>query len=171
MKTYVADIIPRVQRFSKKLDSKALLMNQHWVMVDDADNSKTVYIFHAKNVLLLSRNGIVEKATWEMIDPHTVLITTDKVNYLFKHGFLDERVLAFMLDGKTEYALFVNDKAKLSTVYDVESYLSSMYLNTSQKPVDFNSVEGSGNSDDLLLATIVLIISMMAMAVFLINKS
>ena len=41
MKTFIADIIPRIQKFSQKLDNTTLLTNQHWVVVDEITNSKT----------------------------------------------------------------------------------------------------------------------------------
>lgn len=62
MKTFIADIIPRIQKYSQKLDNLTLLTNQHWVVVDEITNSKTVYIFRPNNELLISKNGKVEKA-------------------------------------------------------------------------------------------------------------
>lgn len=62
MKTFVADIIPRIQRYSQKIDNLTLLTNQHWVVLDELGQSKTVYIFRNTNELLISTNGKVEKA-------------------------------------------------------------------------------------------------------------
>ena len=67
MKTYIADIIPKLQRFSQKLDNLTLLTNQHWVVLDELESSKTVFIFRSNNELLISRNGKVEKAKWEYL--------------------------------------------------------------------------------------------------------
>lgn len=61
MKTYITDIIPKLQRFSQKLDNLTLLTNQHWVVLDELESSKTVFIFRSNNELLISRNGKVEK--------------------------------------------------------------------------------------------------------------
>ena len=41
MKTYFADLIPKIKRFSKKLDDLTLLTNQHWVSLCDISNNKT----------------------------------------------------------------------------------------------------------------------------------
>ena len=35
MKTFISDLIPKLQRFSQKLDNLTLLTNQHWVVFDD----------------------------------------------------------------------------------------------------------------------------------------
>ena len=45
MKTFLSDIFPRIQRFSKDLDILTLLTNQHWVSIDDTESNKIVYIF------------------------------------------------------------------------------------------------------------------------------
>ena len=51
MKTYISDIIPKIQRFSQKLDNLTLLTNQHWVVIDDIMNKLA---FRQKNVLRTS---------------------------------------------------------------------------------------------------------------------
>ncbi|TYC08176.1 hypothetical protein ES677_14570 [Bizionia gelidisalsuginis] len=98
MKTYITDIIPKVQRFSKKLDDLSTLTNQHWVVVDELINSKTIYIFRANCELLISLNGKVEKAKWEYLGNNSLLIDKNNESFLFKHGFLDENILAMCFD-------------------------------------------------------------------------
>src|ERR1039457_4732999 len=105
MKTFIADIIPRIQKYSQKLDNLTLLTSQHWVVVDEIANSKTVYIFRLNNELLISRNGKVDKAKWEYLDKNTLLFDLkDDESYLFNQGFFDENILALKIDGKDEYA-------------------------------------------------------------------
>jgi hemin uptake protein HemP len=94
MKTYISDIIPKLQRFSRKLDDLTYLTNQHWVVVDDINNIKSVYIFRTNNQLLISNNGKVSKANWEYLGNNSILIDKNDESYLFKHGFLDENILA-----------------------------------------------------------------------------
>ena len=65
MKTFITDIIPKIQRFSKKLDDLTKLTNQHWVSLGDITKNKKVFIFRQNNQLLISENGIVEKGSWE----------------------------------------------------------------------------------------------------------
>jgi len=64
MKTYLADIIPKIKGFSQKLDNLTMLTNQHWVVIDELQNSKLVYIFRNNFELLISNNGKVEKGKW-----------------------------------------------------------------------------------------------------------
>ena len=57
MKTFISDLIPKLLRFSQKLDNLTLLTNQHWVVIEDICNNKNVYIFRTNNELLISLNG------------------------------------------------------------------------------------------------------------------
>ena len=59
MKTYISDIIPKIQRFSQKLDDLTILTNQHWVSIGEIGQTKRVYIFRAEDKLIISDNGIV----------------------------------------------------------------------------------------------------------------
>jgi len=74
MKTFIADIIPKIQRFSDKLDNLTLLRNQHWVLIDNIETEKKVYIFRPNNELLISKNGKVEKGKWEYLGNKSLLI-------------------------------------------------------------------------------------------------
>lgn len=95
---YLIDIIPKIQAFSKKLDDNSLLTNQHWVSVNEIENIKTVFIFRPDAQLLISENGKIERAKWEYIGSNSLIIDRQFESYLFKHGFLDESVLALKID-------------------------------------------------------------------------
>ncbi len=131
MKTYFLDLIPRLQRFSQKLDDLTKLTNQHWVVVDEIANSKNVYIFRTNNELLISQNGKVEKAKWEYLGNNSLLIDKKEDSYLFKHGFLDENILALKVDSKDEYAFLVNENkydGELNSINKIADFLTKKYL-------------------------------------------
>lgn len=109
MKTFIADIFPKLKNFSEKLDNLTLLMNQPWVVIDDINNNKNVYIFRDNKELLISNNGNVEIAKWEYLGFNSLLIEKEHTHFLFKQGFFDENVLALKVDGNNEYAVFVNE--------------------------------------------------------------
>lgn len=120
MKTFLLDIIPKIQRFSQKLDNLTVLTNKHWVVIDEEQNRKVVFIFREKdNQLLISENGKIEKGTWEYLGNNSLLIDRKDGSYLFKHGFIDDTVLALKVDGKEEYALLVNE-------YKFDNHLNSL---------------------------------------------
>jgi hypothetical protein len=131
MKTFVADIIPKIQRFSKKLDNVTLLTNQHWVVLDELMNSKTVYIFRPTGELLISINGKVEKAKWEYLGKDSILIDLKEGSYLFRHGFFDENILALKIDSKDEYAMLINETSygkELDSITSVNTFLNQKYI-------------------------------------------
>ena len=74
MKTFIADIFPKIQNYSQKLDDLTILANKHWVSIDNITTNKTVYIFRNNSELLISRNGKVEKAKWEYLGNKSLLI-------------------------------------------------------------------------------------------------
>src|SRR5690554_4511407 len=131
MKTFVADIIPKIQRYSQKLDNLTLLTNQHWVVLDELGQSKTVYIFRQTNELLISTNGKVEKAKWEYLGQNSILIDLKDQSYLFRHGFFDENVLALKIDSKEEYAVLINEskyQGELNSISAVLDFLKQNYI-------------------------------------------
>jgi hypothetical protein len=136
MKTFIADLIPKLQRFSQKLDNLTLLTNQHWVVIDDISNNKNVYIFRANNDLLISLNGKVEKAKWEYLGNNSLLIDKKDETYLFKHGFFDENILALKVDSKDEYAFLINENkydGDLNSIEKVIDFLTTKYIEQPKK--------------------------------------
>ena len=132
MKHFILDIIPKIQSFSKKLDELTLLTNQNWVSVNEINTTKTIYIFRANQQLLISENGKIEKgATWEYLGNNSLIIDRQNESYLFKHGFLDETVLAMKVDGLNEYAVFVNETKygkEVNNIHDLTAFLETKYL-------------------------------------------
>jgi len=151
MKTYISDIIPRIQKYSQKLDNLTLLTNQHWVVIDDIDKTKNVYIFRQNNELLISQNGKVEKAKWEYLGHNSLLIDRKDESYLFKHGFFDENILALKIDSKDEYAFLVNETKfdkELNSSLNVIDFLNKKYIGPSIKLSIQNQVGMPVESND-----------------------
>lgn len=135
MKTYLADIIPKIERFSKRLDDLTKLTNQHWVSLDDINQGKRVFIFRPNSQLLISENGIVEKGSWEYLGNQSLLLETKHESYLLKHGFFDENVIALKLDSTDSYAFFVNETkyhSELNTINDILKFLENKYIKNNQ---------------------------------------
>jgi hypothetical protein len=131
MRLYLLDIIPRLQKYSSKLDYLTQLTNHHWVSIDDIAINKSVHIFRANNELIVSVDGKVERGKWEYLGNKSLLIDIGSTSYLFKNGFFDENVLALKVDGSDRYALFVNENhynGELNSLDKVVDFLSIKYL-------------------------------------------
>jgi hypothetical protein len=134
MKTYISDIIPKIQRYSKSLDNQTLLKGQHWVILDEIENNKSVYIFRDNNELLISTNGKVERCQWEFLGNDSLLIDRKDESYLFKHGFFDEHILALKIDSQEDFAVLINEtkaEKELNSIKDLDEFLYDKYLNNS----------------------------------------
>lgn len=156
---YLLDVIPKIQAFSRKLDETALLTNQHWVSVNELACNKTVFIFRPNEQLIISENGRIERAKWENIGVNSLIIDRRSESYLFKHGFLDETVLALKVDGTEKYALFVNETKygrDINNVADLSGFLESKYLSNTAGNFSKNRSSG-GQLHDRRLGSIRLV--------------
>lgn len=141
MKTFISDLIPKLQKYSQRLDNLTLLTNQHWVVIDEIKDSKYVYIFRSNNELLISQNGIVEKAKWEYIGNNSLLIDRIEESYLFKQGFFDENILALKVDSKNEYAFLINENkynGDLNSIDHIIAFLKRKYI----QPNSIKNIQG-----------------------------
>ena len=130
MKTYISQIIPKLKKYSKSLDDSALLINSHWVVLDEINSSKRVFIFRPQNELLDSTNGKVTKGTWELLGDNRIIINLNGESFLFKNGFLDKNVCALKLDGSDHYFVLCNEHEslkELNTIEAAEEFLVNKY--------------------------------------------
>lgn len=151
MKTYIADIIPKIQKFSQKLDDLTKLTNQHWVSLSEIKETKSVYIFRNNNQLLISNNGIIEKGQWDYLGNQSLLIETSHGSFLFKQGFFDQNVMALRLDSTNNYAFFVNESKyenELNNIEDILSFLSKEYLKDNKSPIKKKNKEKNSISTE-----------------------
>lgn len=131
MKQYLGDILSKIGKFSKRLDSEAVLLKQHWIVLDDEKNAKKVYIFRKDGNLLISINGDVTKARWELLDFGNILIENNSNSYLFNHGFLDDEVLILKKDNSIEFFTLVSNVLYLDGVDNLltlKDYLAVKYI-------------------------------------------
>ncbi len=113
---------------------ESYIFNKSWVLVDEDSNLKIVYRFRQKNdEILISVDGHATRGIWEFLeDGKSIIIEVDQKTKIFKHGFIDDTVLALKLDNdKSEYVIFFNDDAydrigdnSLNTIKD---YLQDKY--------------------------------------------
>ena len=172
MKVFLKDLLPKLQRFSNKLDNISLLTSQHWVSIDNIHSSKIVFIFRENNELIVSNNGVVEKAKWEFMGNNSILVDRPSGSFLYKHGFFDENILALKMDSSDEYAVFVNENkydGELNSIEQVTTFLENKYIEKiqilSQEIEDKGNVYGSKNSKDV--TAVIIAVSAITVALLL----
>ncbi|MEO9478389.1 MAG: hypothetical protein ABJF56_16530 [Maribacter dokdonensis] len=184
MKTFVTDLIPKIQRYSQKLDDLTKLTNQHWVSLGEISEEKKVFIFRSNNQLLISLNGIVERGSWDYLGNKSLLLETKNHSYLMKHGFLDENIFALKLDSTETYAFFINETRydkELNNITDILIYLEDKYLVNSIANKDISdAVSQIAESDKSLendtihknltqFITVIVVITIVLMLIIVIN--
>lgn len=150
MKTFLSDIFPRLQRYGEKLDNLTLLTNQHWVLIDNINHSKTIYIFRDNGDLILSVDGKVDKGSWAYLGNNSLLVEKSDGSYLFKHGFFDENVLALKVDNSNEYVVMVNEnkfKGEVKSMDMITEFLERKYLLGADRNGNYTATIAMSNGD------------------------
>lgn len=140
---YLADLIPRLQRFSSSLDNVALFADHPWVQV--SASSRTVYVFRKGGELLISQEGNVMTARWEYLPAlRSVVVEANGKKTLYNQGFLDDSVLALRQDGRGEYLILGNEN-KIGLVNE-QSISRVLYTRYSRLAIDTHSSKSSSYS-------------------------
>ena len=166
MQTYLSDIIPRLARFSKKLDDITLLTSKHWVILNETTQIKSTYIFRNNKELIVSENGIVIHGTWDYLGFNKILLRFNNNSFLFQHGFLENDILALQLDGRNEYAFFINEgRSDLNTLKKIDSHLNRKYLSSQQ-------IQNGGEfiSDPVSFGLFIFLIVIILLSIFLMSQ-
>lgn len=149
MKAYLLDIVPSLKAFSQKLDDFTLLMNNHWVVLDELVMERKVFIFRPNNELLISIEGKVEKGSWEYLGKNALLIEEKGQRLLFRHGFFTENLLALKLDSTENYIVLINEDTYSSGVNSLEKtevFLRDKYLLQDSSLSNGKSTNGKSNN-------------------------
>lgn len=150
MKAFINHLIPKIQKYSQNLDNLTFLTNHHWVSLSEIDLSKTVYIFRSNKLLLIAKDGIVKKGTWEYLGNESLLFETDTQTLLLKHFFVDDDILMLKLDGSEDYVIFVNETKfgkEINSVSDIFSFLENKYVSQQFNNDSHEATEASSIRD------------------------
>lgn len=146
MQNYLSNILNKIQQFNSRLDNKSVLTDKQWVVIDDDFNNKKVYIFRTNGELLVSTNGDVHKATFEVLNFGNVLIEDVSKSYLYNHGFLDTEILILRKDGSKDFFTFVSHELYANSVQDTSQlaeYLQYKYLTEKRTQINIKEEQSS----------------------------
>lgn len=144
MKTYLLSSIQNLSSISKNLDAKAILYNKTWEVFNDSGD-KEVFIFRAKNELLISRKGCVQKGKWELLSTSSILIDVDEKSFLLNAAFVDSRFMALKLDGTDDCMILIDSQFKkqmiLESIVSVENYLETITPKPSEVSISEDTLD------------------------------
>ena len=141
MKTYLFETLNRYKRFSESLDAKAVLSNKAWIVFND-EGEKQVYIFQEDGTVLITTNGIGSVKTWKYIPANkSILINGEDNSFVtLRTAFVDENILAFLLDGTDRYAFMIDENNKAlfapKTLEELNTYLVDKLDTEKQKQIE-----------------------------------
>ena len=136
METNLSVLIPRVRKLSQKFDNTSLILSHHWVLVDEINSKKKLYIFRKNKELLISEDGQVDIASWRYLGKNTLLVENNTVKNLYKHGFFDQNLIAIKIRDDENYSFFVDEEKfdhGLNSENKIAKYLYDKYLNNTIK--------------------------------------
>ncbi|HHX68011.1 MAG TPA: hypothetical protein GX708_08190 [Gallicola sp.] len=138
MKTYLLNAVQRLKNYSQKLDAQAILYDKSWEVFNESGD-KELMIFRANNELLISRNGIIQKGKWELLDISNLIIDVGEKSYLLNAAYIEDQFLALKLDGTEQYMVMIETDMKnrfsLNTVKSIEGYLDDRYKKIEQERI------------------------------------
>lgn len=130
MKTFLLSAVKRLKSYSQKLDAKSILYDKSWEVFNE-NGDKELMIFRTNQELLISRNGIIQKGKWELLDIANIIIDVGEKSYLFNASYIEDNFLALKLDGTEEYMVMIEadmmNRFSLNSVKSIEGYLDERY--------------------------------------------
>lgn len=137
----VFDLLAKTEQNSLQLDTKRLLIDQNWILVNKINETKTSYVFHDNNKLTRTNNGVISEAQWHYVNPNYIRITSNGSINVIKMTFRDEDILTLDIDRHSnELAVFINQSksdTSFSTYEDITDYLHDKYI-TKAKSLIYN---------------------------------
>lgn len=130
MKTFLLSKVKRLKKYSQELDAKAVLYDKSWEVFNETGD-KELMIFRPTQELLISRNGILQKGKWELLDIANIIIDVGEVSYLLNASYIEDEFLALRLDGTERYMVMIEADMKnrfsLNSIKSIEGYLDNRY--------------------------------------------
>ena len=130
MKTFLLSKVKRLKKYSQELDAKAVLYDKSWEVFNETGD-KELMIFRPTQELLISRNGILQKGKWELLDIANIIIDVGEVSYLLNASYIEDEFLALRLDGTERYMVMIEvdlkNRFSLNSIKSIEGYLDNRY--------------------------------------------
>lgn len=120
MQEYLKNILKRVQRYSKELDTIELFVDKKWVYIDKS--GKHQFTFLRDKRLLMSLNGITKTGSWELLPTKQLFINRISVELILEKFFIQNALLALKLSGSDDEPFVLINEDEIPDL-DVPKYL------------------------------------------------
>ena len=101
VKQIIKNIVEKIKNSALNYVDLNLVTDKSWFLVSEENTKKIIYIFKPNGKLILSSNGDVERANWEILihATNSILIENDKKSELFNVVFINNDYLILQKDG------------------------------------------------------------------------
>ena len=141
MYEYIKNILPKIQQFSKDLDTKELIKDKQWVLIDD-NGDRATYIFQANGRLIVSLSGDAKIGTWEYVSPAKSLLLTvgDRKTFL-SFSFFNNALFILKKDNDSEIPWILVNKNVIPDL-NIEKYLNSLIAKAKEENLEVELENG-----------------------------
>jgi hypothetical protein len=101
MDRYLANLLPRLRRYSKDLNKVEVFVDKSWKIVDNDGNSLD-YLFMRDKRLLISFNGNTTTGSWELLPTGNILVNRFGNPETLENAFIDDDVMILQKCGPSE---------------------------------------------------------------------
>ena len=141
MYEYLKNILPKIQQFSKDLDTKELIKDKQWVLIDD-NGDRATYVFQANGRLIVSLSGDAKIGSWEYVSAakSLLLIVGDHKTFL-SFSFFNDALFILKKDSGSEIPWILVNKNVLPDL-NIEKYLNSLITKAKKETLELELENG-----------------------------
>lgn len=126
MKDFISNVLPRIQKFSEKLDKKEILIGKPWVLIEEVNHDTTEVEFFRDGRLIVSYGGEAIWGTWQITPSNQRLILDYNAKTLMLHAaFINDAVLVAKKSGSKNSMLFFVNQLIIPDL-NVQNYLENI---------------------------------------------
>jgi hypothetical protein len=126
MKEFISNILPRIQKFSAKLDQKENFIEKPWVLLEEGKNEMLEMEFFRDGKLIVSHGGDATWGTWQLTPSNQRLILDySSKTLMLQTAFINDAILIAKKSGSTQPTLFFVNQEKIPDL-NVEAYLDEI---------------------------------------------
>ncbi len=159
---FINNLIPRLSKFSQRVELKEALVDKVWVILGDGDQIE--YEFERNGDIAVTRNGNSFDGTWKILGSGRLKIKTDFTNNTLEYNFACPGLLVLKISGVDNKPFLLFDPRKVIKG-DIYKYL--LNLENGQNPRIPDVIEVS--EDDWLPPILAMIILVVIVAFLIAN--
>jgi hypothetical protein len=122
---YIKNILPRIQQYSKSLDTIETFVDKNWIFIDE-NNDHHEYLFLRDKRIIMTLKYVTKEGSWDLLPTGQLLIKRSSTDTIKLEKLFIEKGLLILKYSSTNDNPFVLINSKLIPDLDVVSYLKKL---------------------------------------------